>query len=239
MDIGEIIAGLPDPARDKLPPAVMASKADLAMAAAVEAYEAQFVDIPGVTEERARYILCKSPLVGAYLRKDGDWITTAGGRQVYQKKVSDFVGGVKLAGVDIASHLYVEAKSMAPFKRFDLARLDRPNKKGQKSQQEKLTDALGHGALVWLFLGVWNSMPGTEPVIEERKGRKYTRWKKTDVSAVYYVVDWQFWLDEFLPSLGKRRSFKRKDLEMLGFCKIYKEGRRWEMHPRHWLGEVL
>lgn len=192
------------------------------------------LDVAKETEKAVKYILCKSSLFGAVLSKDGDWVTYARGQEVFQKKVSDYMGGVKVPGYsEKRLHLYVEVKGVSPEKDFALARLDRPNNPKQKSQHEKLTKAYEDGSIVWLAMGWWLPLHDATPVIETKKGRTYTQWVKNELTFMLYLIDWGMWLEKVLPMLGERRTFKDGDRAFIQDCAIWKQ-HSWRLHSEHW-----
>lgn len=234
MDQSELqmlVDNLPDPERDEKPPPVGFSEEDLAKIKADKAYERQFLNVKNDTEKKVKYVL--KSLMGAQLSKDGDYITIAGGRQVWQKKIADYMGGIPHPdGGYIFS--YIEVKGVSPGNNFQLSRLDRRTNPKQPSQHEKLTKAWKDGFDVWLALGFWDAIDDARPVIENRKGRNYKRWKKEDVELTIYVIPWFAWVKDILPQL-KYRSLRQKDRDLIEGMAIYKEYNRWTMHPDHWL----
>lgn len=231
VDIEKWVSMLPDPEVDERPPYVGLSDEDKRKAEEDEAYEAQFLDVAKDTERLAKYVLTKH--FGCKLRKDGDWITTVSGQEVWQKKTADYRGSIALPGLSYNPSLFVEVKGISPEKLFQLARLDRRNNPNQKSQHEKLNDAYIYGDMVWLVLGWWFARIGSQPVMEERKGRIYTRWRTEDVYLSLDVIQWKDWL-MFLEGL-KRRSLRLNERAMLRPCTVEKnDSGRWELCPNHW-----
>lgn len=231
MKIEDLIQNLPDPEKDERPPPVTFTKEGYEQAQKDKAEKRSYLNPKNDTEKRVKYVLNK--LLGADLTKDGDWVTVAGGRNVWQKKISDYVGGIPLEGNMLA--VYVEVKGISPYKNFQLARLDKRNNPRQPSQHEKLTDAWERGYKVWLALGFWDAKPHAVPVMHLKKGRQYTKWYRAELDLVIYLIDWGMWLNVILPELGDRRSLRQKDRPMIRDAAIYKDGRKWELHPQHWL----
>lgn len=231
---------LPDPAKDPMPSRVTISQGGIERRKAVKKEESQYLDPKNDTEARVKYLL-ESKLFGATLRKDGDWVTVPGGREVYQKKISDFVGGITFPGEDHQRLLYVEVKGVSPRNNFNLSRLDKSNRKGQKSQHEKLQEVFDAGAFVLVAIGWWDALPGKRPVIVEKKGREYTYWKKKDLVLTVTLTRWDMWINFVLPMLkeryGDRRSIPNKPRDKEFFFmedRVTKFGNRWQLSPQHW-----
>jgi len=224
----DLIATLPDPKKDKMPPRVGFSEEGYKQAIEDNKRKSLYLNPKTDTEKKVKYVL--KSLIGADLAKDGDWITVVGGREVWQKKVADYSGGIPYGGGVLA--LYVEVKGISPGKNFQLARLDKRNNPKQPSQHEKLTKAHKLGYLTWLALGFWDAKHFAKPVMEERKGRKYTKWIRGELRLTIYLIDWGIWLN--LLSELKGRSLKQKDRAMMEDMSIYKVN-RWTIHHNHWL----
>ncbi len=218
-DLKEWIRNLPDPHTDKKPPAATISADGLARAR----QKRKFLRVGRDTEKAVKYILCDSPLFGADLKKDGDWLTVAAGRRIFQKKTADYEGGIILPRDNRMSRLFVEVKGTSPGQHFQLARLDRPNKEGERSQHDKLTEKWEEGNLVWLALGWWLAKPGTEKVDG--------KWLREDLDLEVYLVDWGHWLN-VLQDL-KYRHIKHRNCNILG-GRIYKRGNVWALSHDHW-----
>lgn len=231
MKIEDLIQSLPDPEKDEMPPRVGFTKEGYEQAMADKAQKRAFLNPKKDTETRVKYVLNK--LLGTDLTKDGDWVTVAGGRDVWQKKISDYVGGIPVGGSMLA--LYVEVKGVSPYRNFQLGRLDKRNNPSQPSQHEKLTTAMEKGYTVWLALGFWDAKPHAVPVKQFKNGRQYTKWYRVELDLVIYLIDWKMWLNVVLPELGDRRSLRQKDRQLVRDAAIYKNGNRWELHPQHWL----
>lgn len=227
---------LPIPGVDPMPPRVEMTDEQKAKAKADKKAKRQFLNVKTDTEKRVKYVLEK--LLGADLRKDGDWATLPGGQQIWQRKVSDFSGGVCLSPGAPRSSVFVEVKGCAPGSDFSLARLDRPQRKGAPSQSQRLSEKHEEGYLVWLAIGWWYALKSaTKPIIEERKGRTYTKWEKDSVGLEIDLVPWDIWEVRILPALARRktaqRTLRRRDRDLTGDCRIYKV-KKWELAPTHW-----
>lgn len=230
FNLEDHIASLPDPTKDKMPPRVGFTKEGEAQARADKAFLASLLDPKRDTERAVKYVL-QGPLFGGNFRKDGDWVTLAGGRQVWQKKVSDLVGGVTV-GKRPNALVYAEVKGISPRQTFAFSRLDKANNPRQPSQQTKLTREWERGNLVWLALGWWDTLPGKEPVRVQQKTRTLTRWKKVDVELTIYLLRWQDWLE--IHGSHKVRSLRKKDRGLLDSFRIKKVRGLWTLAPDHW-----
>jgi hypothetical protein len=219
-DLKEWIQNLPVPGVDEKPPEVTLSAQDMIKVK----NKRKLLRVGRDTERAVKYILCDSPLFGADLKKDGDWLTVAGGHKVFQKKTADYQGGIMLPDTLIRSSLFVEVKGVSPGYHFQLSRLDRPNKEGSKSQHEKLTEKWEEGDLVWLAIGWWLRK---DPSVEKVNGK----WNRDDLDLEVSLVDWGDWLD-VLQTL-KYRHIKHRDSNALG-GKIYKKGNVWALSENHW-----
>ena len=230
FDWEEHIANLPDPKKDNLPPRVGFTKQGLEQAQADKKFLASLLDSKRDTERMVKYVL-EGGIFGGNFRKDGDWVTLVGGRQVWQKKVSDLVGGVTV-GERPNALTYVEVKGISPKQAFAFSRLDKANNPRQPSQQEKLAKEWGRGNLVWLALGFWDALPGTAPVKVRQKTRTLLKWKKVDVSLTICLLRWQDWLEIY--GSHKVRSLRQKDRYLLDRHRIKKVGGLWTLDPFHW-----
>ena len=228
----EHIANLPDPTRDPMPPRVDFTPEGALQAAEDKALKKALLDTKRDTERLAKYIL-EGPLFGGNFRKDGDWVTLPGGRKVYQKKVSDLVGGIPLRSRPNAL-CYVEVKGVSPGRSFAFSRLDKRNNPKQPSQFEKLYVEWERGNYVWLFIGWWNSCEA--PVRVQRGSRKVSMWKREDCEMVGTLLRWSDFLE--LYNAHKYRSFRQKDRPLLNDYRIMKEGSRWALDENHWWGRV-
>jgi hypothetical protein len=121
--------------------------------------------------------------------------------------------------------LFVEVKGISPGQHFQLARLDRPNKEGERSQHDKLTEKYQNGDLVWLALGWWLKKDRN---IEKVDGK----WCRDELDLVVSLIDWGHWLNEVLPNL-KWRHVKYRNRDLLGGL-IYKSGSSWCLAEDHW-----
>jgi len=230
FDWEEHIASLPDPKKDNLPPRVGFTKQGLEQAQADKEFLASLLDSKRDTERMVKYVL-EGGIFGGNFRKDGDWVTLAGGRQIWQKKVSDLVGGVTV-GERPNALTYVEVKGISPKQAFAFSRLDKANNPRQPSQQEKLAKEWGRGNLVWLALGFWDALPGATPVKVRQKTRALLKWKKVDVSLTICLLRWQDWLEIY--GSHKVRSLRQKDRYLLDRHRIKKVGGLWTLDPFHW-----
>jgi hypothetical protein len=231
IDWDKHVADLPDPTRDALPPRVGFTPEGALQAEKDRMFKMSLLNTKSDTEELAKYIL-EGRLFGGNFRKDGDWVTLPNGREVYQKKVSDLVGGIPLATRPNA-HTYVEVKGVSPGQGFAFSRLDKRNNPRQPSQHEKLMVEWELGNLVWLFIGWWDS--DVEPIMVERGSRKVRRWYKKDCEMTGTLLRWGDWLDIY--NNHKRRSIRQRDRHLLDDYRIRKIGRRWTLDAHHWWPE--
>lgn len=232
MKIEDLIATLPDPTKDKKPPPAMVSKEGAELAKAQAAFDASLLDPKVDTENRVKYVL--ESLFGMKLKKDGDWKTYPNGRTVWQRKVSDYVGSTPAGGYN--AHTYVEVKGVSPGNNLNLARIDRPNKKGEKSQLEKLTEADENGNFVILAIGWWIAPPWTEPVMIQQKSREITRWRREVMDLEIDIIEWSQFMGVY--SEMKRRSIRRVDMKLFPPCRIFKFGNRWKLCDNHWWNKM-
>ena len=221
---------LPNPFKDKRPAAAMATSADIATSEAEEKQKKGFLNPKTDTEKRVKYVL--ESLLGADLRKDGDWITVGKGFKTWQRKTSDLIGGVCLPGDPVMRRLYVEVKGCSPGTNFSLARLD-SRTKTRPSQHERLSAKHDTGHLVWLAIGWWYAKCGVKSTTEERGSRVYTRWMRDNLYLSIDLIPWNVWTDNVLPDLN-RRTFRRKDRHIIKDCEIGKVGNRWTLAKEHW-----
>lgn len=227
MTWDELVASLPDPTKDKLPPRVEFTPQGEQKALADKAFKKSLLNTKSDTERQAKYIL-EGRLFGGNFRKDGDWVTLPGGRQVYQKKVSDLVGGVPLTTPNALC--YVEVKGVSPGRNFPFSALDRPNNPNRPSQFEKLNIEWERGNLVWLFIGWWDS--DAQPIIVEHGSRKVSKWFKKDCEMTGTLLRWCDWLEIY--NNHTRRSLRQRDRHLLDDYRIIKEGGRWLLDDNHW-----
>lgn len=231
MDAFEkLVDSLPVPGVDERPPYVEMTERERRMA--VEAkWEARALLNPKTdTEKRVKYVL--ESLLGMKLRKSGDMRTTAGGREFWQKEVADYVGYTP--GPDKNYHTYVEVKGISPGgKSFSFGRLDRRNNPRQPSQDEKLTEAWGHGNLVFLAIGLWFADHHSQSTKVKRGSRKVTKWYRDDLKLEIWLIPWDRWKRHVEGT--KRRSITRMILgNEFGDCHIFKDNNRWILGPDHW-----
>lgn len=233
-DFQKLIGSLPDPEVDTLPPYVEFTPEAQERAQEDRKEKRQYLNPKTDTERKVKYVLTQSPLFDATLKKDGDWITIAGGREIWQKKDADYVGGVLCPGMVKRIVLYVEVKGVSPGNNFQLARLDRRTKPNKPSQHEKLCDKYADGNLVWLAIGWWDARKGTKPIPVVTGKRTRNAWLMSDIAFMISLIPWGDWLNIVLPELGERRSIRQRDREILGDYAIYKHGRRWVLSHTHW-----
>ena len=235
-DFQKIIDSLPDPEVDTQPPYVEFTPEQQEQAKQDRREERRYLNPKTDTEQKVKYVLTQSPLFDATLKKDGDWITIAGGREIWQKKDADYTGGVLCPGMVKRMVLYVEVKGVSPGNRFNLARLDRRTNPKKKSQHEKLCDKYADGNLVWLAIGWWDARKGTKFVLLDTQKRSRKAWLLSDVALTISLIPWGDWLNMILPELGNRRSIGQKQREMLISYDISIQGRRWTLASGHWAG---
>lgn len=198
---------------------------------------AQYLDVKNDTEARVKYVL-EGNLFRANLSKEGDWLTIAGGKQVWQKKVADFSGGIPFTGyfrgmgIAYNTRVHVEVKGISPGKNFQLSRLTKRNNPRQPSQHEKLDAAWNSGDFVLVALGFWDAKKWAEPVFNVKDGRRYTKWKREEVDLTIYLFHWDMWNNDVLPRL-KYKSIRQQDRHLIDSASIYKVT-RWVLHPNHW-----
>ena len=224
----DLVASLPDPERDPLPPRVEFTPRGALQAEKDRMFKMALLNTKTHTEQAAKYIL-EGRLFGGSFQKDGDWVTYPNGRSVYQKKVSDFVGGIPMLTRPNA-HCYVEVKGVSPGQSFAFSRLDKRNNPRQPSQYEKLSAEVGKGNVVWLFIGWWDS--DVAPMMVKQGSREVRRWYKKDVEMTGTLIRWVDWVE--LTRNHKRRSLRQKDRHLLDDCRIYKVGGRWMLADNHW-----
>lgn len=228
IDYDALIASLPDPTKDVMPPPATLRGKDAARARADKAFKKSLLDTKTDTERMAKYIL-EGRLFSGSFRKDGDWVTFPNGRRVYQKKVSDFIGSVPYRERPNAI-CYVEVKGISPGGSFAFSRLDRSNNPKQPSQHEKLTKQWERGDLVWLFIGWWDS--DKEPIMVQQGSRQVRKWHKADCEMTGTLLRWEDWL-ELYQNHGPR-SIGQKGRVLLDKYRIYKDGNRWTLDGGHW-----
>jgi len=228
IDYEELVNSLPDPTRDSLPPRVGFTPEGAAQAARDNAFKKSLLNTKRDTERLAKYIL-EGPLFRGSFRKDGDWVTIPGGREVYQKKVSDFIGNVPWPTRPNAA-CYVEVKGVSPGQSFAFSRLDKRTNPNKPSQQEKLQVEWDRGNLVWLFIGWWDS--DADPVSTSSGARTVRKWRKEDCQMTGTLLQWDHWMEIY--STHKRRSLRQKDRPMLDRFRIYKLDNRWLLDDNHW-----
>jgi len=216
-DWDDLVANLPDPTKDKMPPRVEFTDEGKRQAGIDSSFKASLLNTKSDTERLAKYIL-EGRLFGGNFRKDGDWITLPSGRSVYQKKVSDLVG------------CYVEVKGVSPGRSFSFSSLDRRNNPRQPSQQEKLQVEWERGNWVWLFIGWWDS--DRQPFKIKQGSREVSKWFKKDCQMTGTLLRWSDWLDVY--NNHKRRSITQKDRHLLDDYRIRKIGRNWLLDDNHW-----
>ncbi len=228
-DFWDMVDSLPVPGVDEMPPPVELSTKDKVLAAEAKRVKRSLLDPKVDTETRTKGAL--ESKCGMRLKKDGDWAVSAGGHRFWAKKVADYVGSTP--GTDGNYHTYVEVKGISPGKTFAFSRLDKPNKKGEPSQFEKLTDSWEHGNLVFLALGWWVTGPNSEHMIEEKGSKKFTRWFKDTVELEVALIPWGRWIEH--TEATKRRSITHAILlREFGDCMIVKERNRWHFSASHW-----
>jgi hypothetical protein len=235
-DFQKLIDSLPDPEIDTLPPYVEFTPEAQERVKKDRREKRRYLNPKTDTEEKVKYVLTKSPLFDATLKKDGDWITVAGGRDIWQKKISDYIGGVLCPGMVQRMVLYVEVKGVSPGNNFQLSRLDRRTKPNKPSQHEKLCDVYADGNLVWLAIGWWDARKGMESVTIDTRNRSRKAWLMADVFLQISLIPWGDWLNMILPEIEPRRSIRQKDRDMLSSYLIYKCGHRWDLASGHWAG---
>lgn len=228
--IEELIATLPDPKRDKMPPPVGIDPAGAVRAAEHKALMTSLLDPRSLTETRVKYVL--GNLFGVILQKDGDYQTVFGNRQVWVKHTADYRGFTPVPG-QVNWATFVEVKGISPGNVFNMSRLDKT--RAQPTQFDRLNAAHIAGNFVLLALGWWIALPGAEPVMVKQKGRKITRWRKGDV---YLEIDLLRW-DQYVETCEKmtRRSIREKDRALFPPCRIRKIRNRWETCSGHWWHE--
>lgn len=231
-DLDELVASLPDPTKDPLPPRVDFTPEGAEQAERDKAFKKSLLNTKSDTERNAKYIL-EGRLFGGSFRKDGDWVTLPSGREVYQKKVSDLVGGIPLAERPNAL-CYVEVKGVSPGQSFAFSRLDKRNNPRQPSQQEKLMAEWEKGALVWLFIGWWSTHK--KPVLVKQGSREVRKWFKKDVEMTGTLLRWSDWLEIY--NNHGYRSIRQKDRRLLDDYRIKKESARWALDANHWWGRI-
>lgn len=233
MDLDKHIASLPDPTRDPMPPRVDFTPEGALQAKEDRALKQALLDTKKDTERLARYIL-ESHLFDGSFRKDGDWVTLPSGREVYQKKVSDLVGGIPFPDRPNAL-CYVEVKGVSPGRSFAFSRLDKRNNPRQPSQQEKLYAEWEKGNLVWLFIGWWDSPE--QPISYKQGSREVSKWYREDCEMTGTLLRWSDWLEIY--HNHKYRSIRQKDRHLLRDYRITKIGGRWLLDNNHWWIECL
>lgn len=229
-DLLQHIESLPDPSKDAMPPPVMASKEDMALSAESAALVSSLLNPKKDTEKAVKRVL-EGRTFGGKFHKDGDYVTLVGGMQVWQKKVSDFVGEISIRSASHRVHAYVEVKGVSPGNPFQFGRLDKANNPNQPSQQEKLTEAYERKNIVWLAIGWWDAMPRTQPI--DFGGHK--KWKKDDLNLTISLVRWSRWLEIY--NTHKFRSLRQRDRHLLSDCSICKEKGVWRLCDDHWWKE--
>jgi hypothetical protein len=227
-DWDDIVDSLPDPTKDKLPPRVGLTPEGKQKAKSDSEFKKSLLNTKSDTERLAKYIL-EGRLFGGNFRKDGDWVTLPNGRSVYQKKVSDLVGGVPLPDRPLAL-TYVEVKGVSPGQSFAFSNLDKRNNPKQPSQQEKLCAEWELDSLVWLFIGWWDS--DTQPITVERGSRKERKWFKEDCEMTGTLLRWGDWLELYYNH--SYRSIRQKDRHLLDSYRVRKVGGRWQLDDNHW-----
>jgi len=228
MNWEEHIANLPDPTKDALPPRVGFTAEGALQAERDRMFKMSLLNTKSDTERLAKYIL-EGRLFGGNFRKDGDWVTLPSGRVVYQKKISDLVGGIPLPSRPNA-HTYVEVKGVSPGKSFYFGNLDKPNNPNQPSQFEKLQAEWELGNLVWIFIGWWDS--DSNPVIVRQGSREIRRWYKENCEMTGTLLRWSDWLEIYYNH--KCRSIRQRDRHLLDDYRIMKIGGRWTLDENHW-----
>lgn len=224
----ELIASLPEPGRDPMPPRATLRPEDALKAKEDKALKRALLNTKSDTERAAKYIL-ESHLFGGKFRKDGDWVTIPGGREVYQKKVSDLVGSIPIR-VRPNAMCYVEVKGISPGRSFAFSRLDKANNPSQPSQFEKLQVEWELGNLVWLFIGWWDS--SEKPIKVKRGGRKVSKWYREDCELTGTLLRWSDWLEIY--NNHKYRSIRQRDRHLLDDYRILKVSGRWTLDENHW-----
>jgi hypothetical protein len=210
--------------RKGLPPRVELDQAGVVAAKEQLKHKRTLLNPKLDTEGKAKYILER--LFGMEVRKDGDWATIPGGRTVYQKKLADFSLGVPCGDRYLTG--YAEVKGISPGNNFQLSRLDVPNRKGQPSQHEKLSEAHRKGHITLLLLGWWDAPQGVRPVPNGDK----KAWLRNHLSFSLAVIPWELW-EGILPQLPGR-AFRQKDRHLLSDCIVSKVDSRWQFAPGHW-----
>ena len=221
----DIVASLPDPKRDRLPPRVEFTPEGALQAQKDRMFKMALLNTKTHTEQAAKYILEGRLFKGSF-QKDGDIVPSSGR---WQKKVSDFVGGIPMLARPNA-HCYVEVKGVSPGQSFAFSRLDKRNNPRKPSQHEKLSAEVGKGNVVWLFIGWWDS--DVEPMMVERGSRKVRKWYKKDAVMTGTLIRWVDWVE--LSRGHKLRSLRQKDRHLLDDCRISKVGNRWVLDDNHW-----
>ena len=228
-DFDKLLASLPTPGIDERPPYVEMDADQKRRAAMDGKWEASLLDPKNDTEKRVKYVL--ENLCGMHLKKDGDYVTIPGGRLVWQKKISDYVGSTP--GNERNYHTYVEVKGISPGNRFSFVRLDKSNKPGEPSQHEKLSDAWDAGNLVFLVIGWWLAPRNTKPIKIEKNNKVYTKWKKSELELEIDLIPWSRWL-KFYTNTKARSLTKTQSITHFADCLITKAGREWAMASDHW-----
>lgn len=228
--IEELASNLPVYGVDSVPHAVSMSAESAEMAEHDKKFFAQFLDPKNDTEQRVKYVL--SSLFGMKLKKDGDYVTIAGGRQVWRKKVSDYVGYTPAKKHNWLT--YVEVKAVSPGNNFNLSRLDRTGNPDGITQHERLSKVSNDGNLVLLAIGWWFPRHESVPTLVSRDGIQRVYWPKKDVYLEIDLIMWPDWL-ELLSGLD-RRSIRPKDRESyMHDCKIMQGPHgRWFINDAHW-----
>lgn len=229
MNWEDLVNSLPDPTKDPMPPRVGFTPEGARQAKKDKALKRALLNPKRDTERAAKYILEESPLFGGKFRKDGDWVTLSSGRKVYQRKVSDFVGGIPLHERPVGL-CYVEVKGVSPGGSFPFSRLDRRNNPRQPSQFEKLQAEWELGSLVWLFIGWWDSEK--QPTVIKRGHREVSKWYREDCEMVATLLRWSDFLEIY--DSHKYRSIRQKDRYLLDDYRIRKIGGRWLLDDNHW-----
>jgi len=240
-DFDRLVASLPDPETDEKPPPVMATSDEVAQSARDSAFMSALLDPKNDSEDRVKYVLTKAKfgrggkeIFGAALEKDGDWETSASGRDFYRKRTADFRGGVYIdEGDEHRSAVFVEVKGISPDKSFALSRLTKPPSSSGPSQYKKLTERYLGGDVVWLALCWWDAVPWSEPVDLKQRTRTIKKWRSPDVKLTITLIRWGEFTEEIMPSL-RYKSIRQKDRHLLDHCRIYKKGSMWALCPNHW-----
>lgn len=221
-DWDKLVASLPDPTKDKMPPRVEFTPEGERQALADKAFKQSLLNTKSDTERQAKYIL-EGRLFGGNFRKDADVAP-------YREKISDFVGGIPLSTNMPNSLCYVEVKGVSPGRGFPFSALDRPNNPNRPSQFEKLNAEWERGNLVWLFIGWWDS--DTQPILVEKGSRKERKWFKEDCEMTGTLLRWSDWLEIY--NNHNKRSLRQKDRHLLDDYRIRKIGGRWLLDDNHW-----